>query len=242
MKDKGTPQSDLLWQLLQARSRASQDQTDLAVLQHLLDQTRMEIEQMQLDKAQTDLTLIENRLTLLGRLRYLETLLTPRAADTAVQGVLTNIAQARNQVSLGADPTATATIIETQVQNLGAPAAGVMMPAAHAVEVAAAGRIRAAAPLAVTPVNGAPQAPRVRRIVAALTGHADALRADVTLWFLRPLAWVVLIVLLVITGYIQLYLKNATFGASAVSDYFGLLVWATGSDVASRTLSNFKGT
>jgi hypothetical protein len=39
----------------------------------------------------------------------------------------------------------------------------------------------------------------------------------------------------------QLYVKNPIFGANLISDYFGLLVWATGSDVASRTLSNFKG-
>jgi hypothetical protein len=37
-----------------------------------------------------------------------------------------------------------------------------------------------------------------------------------------------------------LYLKNPTFGADIFGDYFGLLVWALSSDVASRTLSGLK--
>jgi hypothetical protein len=240
MKDKGTPQSDLLRQLLQIQARAAQDQRDLGLLQHMLQQARTDINELRLDSAKSDLALIENRLTLLSRLRYLESLLAPRAADEGVAAVLANIATARNQISLGADPTAIATQIETQVQGLAAPA-GVANPAARAIEVAAATSVRGAAGFAAAAPPAVPKATLFRRTVAMLTGHPDALRADITLWFLRPLAWVVLVALLTLTGFIQLYLKNPIFGADAVSDYFGLLVWATGADVAGRTLSNFKG-
>jgi hypothetical protein len=239
MKDKGTPQSDLLLQFLQVQARAAQDPTDLGLLQHMLQQARTDIEQMRLDAAKTELPIIENRLTLLSRLRFLDALLRPRLGDPGVAAVLTNIDSARNQISLGSDPSATATLIESQVQSL-APPAGTANPAARAIEMAAATGVRGAAKPFATEV---PQKPlsRFRRAVAMITGHPDALRADITLWFLRPLAWLVLILLLTLTGFIQLYLKNPIFGADVVSDYFGLLVWATGSDVAGRTLSNFKG-
>ncbi len=240
MKDKGTPQSDLLRQLLQIQARAAQDPGDLGLLQHMLQQARTDINEMRLDGAKSDLGLIENRLMLLSRLRFLESLLAPRAADVGVVAVLANIATARNQISLGADPTATAAQIETQVQGLAAPA-GVTNPAARAIEVAAATSVRGAAGFAAAAPRAAQMVTLFRRTVAMLTGHPDALRADITLWFLRPLAWVVLVALLTLTGFIQLYLKNPIFGADAVSDYFGLLVWATGADVAGRTLSNFKG-
>jgi hypothetical protein len=241
MKEKGVPQSDLLRQLLQVHARAAQDPQNLGLLQHMLEQTRADIDQMRLDNAKSGLALINNRLTLLSRLRYLETLLAPRSADEGVAAILNNIATARNQISLGADPTATANQIETQVQGL-PPPAGAANPAARALEVAAATGVRGAASFTVSPAPAVQQRPsRLRRTVAMLTGHSDALRADLTLWFLRPLAWIVLILLLTATGFLQLYTKNPTFGADFVSDYFGLLVWGTGADVASRTLSNFKG-
>lgn len=239
MKEKGTPQSDLLRLFLQVQARAAQNPADLGLLQHMLQQARIDIDAMRLDVAKAALTVIENRLTLLSRLRSLETLLTPRSAEAPVAAILTNINQARNLVSLGADPTALANQIEQQVQQLPLPA-GPANPAARALEVAAATSVRGAAPFATA--GGAPPPPVtfMRRAVAFLTGHSDA-RADLTLWFLRPLAWVVLVLLLTVTGFVQLYLKNPTFGADVVSDYFGLLVWAAGSDVAGRTLSNFKG-
>jgi hypothetical protein len=240
MKDKGTPQSDLLRQLLRMQTRAAQDPSELGLLQHMLQQVRLDIDQMRLDIAKSELSIIENRLTLLARLRFLETLLTPRAADPGVTLVLANIAAARNQISLGADPTATANQIETEVQNL-APPAGIANEAVRAMEVAAATSVRGAASFATALPAGGPPVSPFRRAVAMVTGHPDALRTDITVWFLRPLAWILLITLLTVTGFIQLYLKNPIFGSDAPSDYFGLLVWAAGSDVAGRTLSNFRG-
>jgi hypothetical protein len=245
MQDKGTPQSTLLYQLLQLQTRAGQNPADLALLHHLFEGARQDIDSMRLDQVKADLTLIGNRLTLLARLRYLETLLTPRAADPGVPAILADIALARNQVSLEADPTPTAARIETEVQNLAAPG-GPPNPAARAMEMAAARGVRSAVTITVAAAAPAadahpPHLSWFRRVVGFITGHADALRANFTLWFLRPALWIVLILLLTGTGFMQLYVKNPIFGANFISDYFGLLVWATGSDVASRTLSNFKG-
>jgi hypothetical protein len=241
MKDKGAPQSELLLQLFQVQARAAQDPQNLGLLQHMLEELRNDIDGMQLDSAKSDLALINSRLTLLSRLRYLETLLTPRAGDAAVAAILSNIRLARDQISLGNDPQTIASQIDTQVKSLQAPGSNADT-SLHAIELAAATSVRGAAQFAAAPVEApASKLVGLRRAVRVLTGHSDTLRADFTLWFLRPLAWALLIVLLVVTGFVQLYTKNATFGADLVSDYFGLLVWATGSDVASRTLSNFKG-
>jgi len=110
------------------------------------------------------------------------------------------------------------------------------------MEVAAAKSVRGAASFTVTSaVFTSSRLTGLRRTVAMLTGHGEAVRADATFWFLRPLLWIVLILLLTATGFLQLYAKNPIFGADIVSDNFGLLVWATGSDIASRTLSNWKG-
>ncbi len=243
MKDKGIPQSDLLRQFLEVQARAAQDPQNLGLLQHMLEQVRTNIDQMKLDTAKADLAMIGNRLTLLSRLRYLETLLTPRSGDEGIVAVLNNIKLARSQISTEADPTDTAKQIETQVQALPALAAPVDS-AVRAMEVAAATGVRGAAAFTMPPAppdGAAPGPNRWRRLVAKLTGHGDALRADLTHWFVRPMMWVVLILALVVTGFLQLYAKNASFGADPISDYFGLFVWAVGSDVASRTLSNLKG-
>jgi hypothetical protein len=80
-----------------------------------------------------------------------------------------------------------------------------------------------------------------RSALIFLTGHEDTARAAVTLWFLRPLLYLVLLLILIFVGLMQLYFKNPIFGAYFINDYFGLFVWASSSDVASRTLSDFKG-
>jgi hypothetical protein len=69
---------------------------------------------------------------------------------------------------------------------------------------------------------------------------ASAFRAEVTLWLVRPLFYLLLIGALCALGMQQLYLKNATFGSDPFSDYFGILIWAMSSDVASRSLSSLK--
>jgi hypothetical protein len=240
MQDRGTPQSDLLLQLFRLEARAKQNPDDEQLLLHMIDQARQAIEEMRLEQAKADIQTIGNRLNLLARLRFLEGLLTPRVGDPGVAAILVNIANARNQISLGADPTAVATQIETAVQNLAAPG-GPPNPAARQQELAVASSVRTAAAAVVAPARPTGYPSKFRHFVGALTGHEDASRAAVTLWFLRPLLYLVLVLLLSIVGLMQLYFKNPVFGADFISDYFGLFVWASSSDVASRTLSNFKG-
>ena len=243
MNEVGTPQSDLLKQLLQLQSRAQQDASDYELLQPSFREARLSIDSLKLDAAKATLALIDNRLTLIARLRYLATLLTTRSDEDQVKAILLKIATARNSIALGTDPTDIAKQIEDAVKVL-PPPEGVQNPTgSNTLELAAAGSVRSAAKASANITEeSAPARPPSwqRRLTSLITGHSDALRADVTLWFLRPLAWIILILMLVGTGFMQLYWKDPCFGANSVADYFGLLLWGMGSDVAGRTLTNFK--
>lgn len=79
--------------------------------------------------------------------------------------------------------------------------------------------------------------PRWLRLLARLSGIR--LSADVRFWVVRPILSLTLLVLLVLWGMQALYVNaGATFGATGVYDYTGLLLWGLTADVVSRSLSN----
>jgi hypothetical protein len=57
-------------------------------------------------------------------------------------------------------------------------------------------------------------------------------------WVGPPIYYVITLLILVLVGFVTLYLKNMTFGAAPVTDYLSLIVWGLGSDVASRNVQN----
>jgi hypothetical protein len=235
MKEKGGPQSDLLLQAYQLESKM-QSSADQPILQPMLEDAKSMIYDMKLDQAKTELAAIENRWLLLNTLRSLEQTLQPRAGDAPVARILANIQAARTLTETKQDQQAAALVlqIETDIRNLGAAPA----PAARL----ATAQARKANVLAARTATGAGYSPPSRwaRMLVRLTGISGPLRAETTLWIIRPLVYILLIVALLIVGLQQLYLKNAIFGVDPLSDYFGLLVWAMSSDVASRTLSSLK--
>jgi hypothetical protein len=235
MKDKGTPQADLLLQLHQLEMRASQSPTDEYLVRPNLDTASLHIKQMQLSDAQADLAKVASLLTLLARLRYLEMVLEPRQGEAPVAAILALIAQARGVIGVGGDPTSIATQIETSVNSLPAPTTS---PGGTTREMTIARSVSQAVVGVVKPQPATKR--RGVRAVAFLTGYDESARAEVTLWFLRPLLWLLLLAALLIVGLQQLYLKDPSFGSAAFSDYFGLFVWATSADVASRTISTLR--
>jgi hypothetical protein len=67
-------------------------------------------------------------------------------------------------------------------------------------------------------------------------------RAEATLWVVRPLLSLALLFGLSVVGIRALYVeKGATFGADPFADYLGLVLWGLSADVASRSLSNLPG-
>jgi hypothetical protein len=100
-------------------------------------------------------------------------------------------------------------------------------------------RAASAPPLAIEPQ----WLSRLKGFLIGLTGLADQVRAEATLWLVRPLLYIVLLLGLLVLGIQSMYVdKGLSFGANPVADYLGLVLWGLTADVASRTLSNLPGT
>lgn len=240
MKERGTPQSDLLLALYQMEARLAENAEDQKLLQPMLESVKSQIYSEQLDTAKAELASIQNRWSLLNTLHGLEITIKDDAKDPRVLPILAAIADARVEIGLKQDQQAAAKVasIQSDIQALQEDpprGATVMYSLAHTQ----ANTARAIADAANRPQNRQ-QIPWLMRVLAKLTGSSKALRAELTLWIVRPLLYLILIIALCALGLQQLYLKNPTFGADIFSDYFGLLMWALSSDVASRTLSSLK--
>ena len=237
MKDKGNSQADLLLSFYRLETRIASS-PDAQLLQEMLEAVKTLIYDMKLDVAKKEITDIENRATQLDTLRGLESTLKPRESEAAISSILSDIRKTRDFIKNKLDKAAADQItqIQTAMQNLPPPSS------VHArMQAMAVAQAKRAGVDAARTVQGTAEVPpgSVRRL-RIVTGIDSGLLAEVTLRVLRPAAWVILIVALLLLGMQQLYLKNATFGSDPFSDYFSLLVWAMSSDVASRTLASLK--
>jgi hypothetical protein len=246
MKEKGGPQSQLLWQinLLEGQAANQLTSNDRNLLQPMIEQSRTQIYQMELDAAKGTIALVRSRLEVLKRIEQIEQFLAGRdQGHPVVEQVRNLIVQARQQIQNGGDQQAAQTMAQIeQILNQGAQAA-MMGGQPDQQMVNAAQQAHAAQQVAGQAVQGPAPVGFVaaRRFLGRLTGLSQEIMAEATLWIARPLLYIILISFLVFLGLEQLYIKNATFGASPLLDYTGLLFWAMSSDVASRTLSNIRG-
>jgi hypothetical protein len=79
----------------------------------------------------------------------------------------------------------------------------------------------------------------LRKSLIWLSGVSDEFRAEATLWVVRPLLSIGLLIGLVLMGMNELYIeKGTTLGAKPFTDYWGLILWGLSADVASRSLSS----
>jgi hypothetical protein len=238
----------LLWQinLLEARTGTELTPGDRNLLGPMIEEARTQVYQMELDAAKGSVALVRGRLEVLKRIEQIEQLLAGRDPGRPVIGLVRDlIVKARQQVQNGADQQAAQTMAEIE-QNLNQGAKAAMMgPGDQADQqlVNAAQQARAAQQIAGQAVQGPAPLGFVgtRKFLGRLTGLSQEIMAEATLWVARPLLYVTLIGVLVFLGLEQLFIKNPTFGASPFLDYTGLMFWAMSSDVASRTLSNIRG-
>jgi hypothetical protein len=240
MQDKGGPQSDLLLQYYHLEARIYAQPADWQTLRAQLEAVKTRILDMELDRAKTDLAAVQKQFEVLGRLRGFEALLVAHyQGDPAAQPILALIRQARWSIELGEDASPIVSKIDTAMQALSPPALAQAASEFQMAMASASSAQRAAAASQQSPAIP-PNPNLVVRILYALTGISGGFRAELTLWVLRPLLFCLLLAALLVVGMKQLYVNNAIFGADWVSDYFGLFIWATGSDQASRTLSSLK--
>lgn len=92
---------------------------------------------------------------------------------------------------------------------------------------------------ALPPAIAQPQ-PRVHIRAAAFLAGIPIHKQSGKYPFVQALMFITLLVGLVIVGLYTLYIKNATFGSSALFDYFGIAAWGLSADVAQRTLQGIQ--
>lgn len=80
----------------------------------------------------------------------------------------------------------------------------------------------------------------IRKFVIVLAGSPH-ISAETRYWLVRPLLFIILLLILVLLGLQTLYINaGATFGAGGLYDYLGLFIWGLSADVAQRTLQNLQ--
>lgn len=256
MQEKGIPQSDALGKVNELEQEiAEADPEDREILTPMVKEVRKSVYQMDLDTVTAKVEAIADRLNCLKRLRTMEQKLEPKKQHPKVKEILQKIAEARSLIGLSSDEKGleqAKTLLEeiqAEAVKLGTammssdkqPDAALTQTAQEAKEAAAA-----VGHAVQAEVRKAPALPmwviQFRRSLIFLSGVSSAVRAEATLWVVRPLLSLALLFGLSVVGIRTLYVeKGATFGADPFADYLGLVLWGLSADVASRSLSNLPG-
>ncbi|NET44149.1 hypothetical protein [Okeania sp. SIO2B3] len=78
------------------------------------------------------------------------------------------------------------------------------------------------------------------KFLAALSG-VQTLNTEVRYWLIRPILWLVLLIVLVLLGLQTLYVNaGATFGVNGLYDYLGLFLWGLSADIANLGLRKLQ--
>ncbi len=248
MQERGGPQADALTRVNRLQydlNRAHAD--DRGILQPQLDEVRRAVYRERLETVTTRLDTVRSRLTVLEELRRIEASLKGKQ-HPLINGIEQKIERARDNISLKQDVKDLMEEIAkdlAQLRTTLTKKGELVDPQITAAgEAAESGRVAAtqAAPVEL-PAAETGRKVWARNTLAALTGLSDEIRAEATLWLVRPLLYLFLLVMLALVGLNTFYIVGGTtFGAAPLADYLSVLLWGLSADVASRTLSNLQGT
>jgi hypothetical protein len=239
MQERGGPQSEKLKLI----NRLEADLNNLypedqKILANMLLSVRQLAFREELDKADVQISLIRGRLEVLQKLRRIQERI---AADTTgnLEQFLTRVEQVRVFLSEAEDELA-----KRELQDLLEDLSG-MKGIARGADLEtdvgkAIQRLDAKEIIARKPSESL-RGSRIRKGLIWLSGVSDELRAEATLWVVRPMLSLGLLVGLALMGINELYVeKGASLGAKPLTDYWGLVLWGLSADVASRSLSSLK--
>ena len=239
MQERGGPQSDKLKLInrLEADLNALHPD-DQKILAPMLLSVRQLVFREELAQADTQISLLRGRLEVLQKLRRIQERLEADPAGN-LQQFLPQVDKVRMFLSEAEDESA-----KRELEALQEDLAGMRGDATAAnLETAvgnAAQRLDAKDGIEVISPKGLPGF-HVRKSLIWLSGVSDELRAEATLWVVRPLLSIGLLVGLALMGMNELYIeKGATLGAKPFTDYWGLILWGLSADVASRSLSSLN--
>jgi hypothetical protein len=250
MQEQGGPQSEArekVYRLERDIKDAHPD--DQRLLAEMLKKARKLVYDRQIESANTQITVVQSRLDVLNQVRTIEN----SWQEQKAKGVeipdefFGHIDQVRLFIQQEADAKAKETLSQI-IEIVGAtprgsntPDSAVVGNMVSALRSGASNLDQNARSLATEPPPSSKCA-GLQRIVIGLSGLSDLVRVEATYWFLRPFLYIMLLVLLTLTGMNSLYIeKGENFGEKPLSDYLALLLWGLSADVASRSLSGLQG-
>jgi hypothetical protein len=253
MQTRGEPQAKALQQVNNAEILVEDaEPEDRAQLEAMLKRLRANVYAEKLADTDAQLQVIQARHDALALLRGLENSLAGKQGHTVVKAAQDKIAQARLLIYNGQDDQASqiTTGITQSLVALTTPAMGSgqedpEMKKASQQAGKAAEKMDSAARMTKKAESTAPAVSfgkRMKNWASSLPAWWSRVRAEGTLYIVRPLMYIILMIGLIVVGLNTLYVgSGTTFGASPIGDYLGLVLWGLSSDVASRTLGNLPG-
>ncbi len=251
MQERGEPQAEALQTLnaLEVRIREAHPE-DAERLLPMAERLRQAVYQHKLERIEERVAAIDARLKALHSLREIESALEGNQHPSAEE-IRHKIDTARNLIVREQDAEAEALLAEIRTLLAGlrtgglmrgevALEGGVIQAEAQAAEALASVEQAGRAPRSAVPDS--PGQARLKSFLVTLSGLSDQIRAEASLWLVRPLLYLALLLGLLAVGMNSLYLEaGATFGARPFADYLGLVLWGISADVASRSLANLQG-
>lgn len=250
MQERGGPQAEALEAVNQVQARFKDaDPDDQEILAPMIADVRRLVYREKLETVTATLKAIEARLEALRELRAIEEALQDKKDHPSVKEILDKIAQARQDLALKQDTEAQKLVDEIKV-TLTKLKSTMMGPSGQPDRAVVSAAVRAeAVGVAVADAALASSIPaepnwlaRLKEWLVVLSGLSTQIRAETTLWLVRPLLYLALMIGLLAVGIGSLYVdKGATFGANPFADFLALVLWGLSADVASRSLSNLQG-
>lgn len=246
MQDKGNAIADALESINRLEFRLRDVHPDDAeIIAPMLRSARDLVNQDKAADADAAVNAISARLSTLGELRQIEARLTGKESNPAVEPILSDIRQARENIRLQQDDkakTLLSKIKDALAALAAAPPVGIADTDNSDLADAAARADAASTAAAGLGTVRRTVVDRLSSGLAMLSGLSDELRAEATLFLARPILWLALLLGLLALGLKTLYVDNPVFGANPFTDFLGLTFWGLSADVASRTLSGLRRT
>ncbi|HKP83175.1 MAG TPA: hypothetical protein VJT69_14185 [Pyrinomonadaceae bacterium] len=242
MQDKGNAIADASELINRSEFRLrSVNPEDAAIIEPMLVDARELIKQDKVTDAVAAANAISARLSTLIELRRLQQRLDGQQGRPEVAAILADIRQARTHISLQQDDNAKALIknIKDALVTL-EKTPGVIDT--DTVDLKAAIDRADSARTNMAVVGTAPEraSSRLRSALVLISGLSNEFRSEATLFLVRPLIWLALLLGLIALGLKTLYVDNPIFGANGFADFLAVVFWGLSTDVASRTLSGLR--
>ncbi len=244
-QERGEPQTKAYQEVMRLESdiRAA-DLEDQAILLPMVKRSKKLVVREQLEKANSELELIRNRLDVLIKLRIIEADLKQpdqNLSQDEIKEALQQISLARQEIKLAKD-TQAQELLEKVSNILASISARGVDTVSEKLQAAARGAINQLeknSKILSIPQFEPSQWERLQQYLINLSGFSEQVRAEANFWVVRPLLWLTLLVGLSLVGMVNLYVENgSTFGAKRFADYFGLILWGLSANVASSSLSS----